>query len=84
MAAKLALAAFVQRGIAAQDAVDAAIAKGTSATPPSPPTNYRLQGIALALGALARYQLEPDLTAMVLNSLGLTVKDLEAAGADPL
>jgi hypothetical protein len=27
--------------------------------------------------------MEPDLAAMVLDSLGLTVKDLEAAGADP-
>ena len=54
-----------------------------AASPPSPPANYRLQGIAAALGALAREHMEPDLAAAVLDSLGLTVKDLEAAGADP-
>jgi hypothetical protein len=43
---------------------------------------FRLQGIACALGALAREQMEPDLAAMVLDSLGLTVADLAAAGAD--
>jgi hypothetical protein len=52
-------------------------------TPPPPPTNYRLQGIAAALGELARTHMEPDLAAMVLDSLGLTVNDLQAAGADP-
>jgi hypothetical protein len=28
--------------------------------------------------------MEPDLAAIVLDSLGITVADLEAAGADPL
>jgi hypothetical protein len=51
--------------------------------PPRPPPNYRLQGIAAALGALAREHMEPDLAAMVLDSLDLTVADLKAAGADP-
>ena len=55
----------------------------SAASPPRPPTNYRLQGIAAALGALAREHMEPDLAAMVLDSLGLTVADLKAAGADP-
>jgi hypothetical protein len=33
-----------------------------AATPPRPPTTYdRLQGIAAALGALAREYMEPDL-----------------------
>jgi hypothetical protein len=35
-----------------------------------------------ALGELARAHMEPDLAAMVLASLGLTVADLKAAGAD--
>jgi hypothetical protein len=39
--------------------------------------------IAAALATLSREHMEPDLAAMVLDSLGLTVKDLEAAGADP-
>jgi hypothetical protein len=43
----------------------------------------RLQGIAAALGELARTHMEPDLAAMVLDSLGVTVAELEAAGADP-
>jgi hypothetical protein len=43
--------------------------------------NLRLQGIAAALGELAGEHREPDLAAMVLQSLGLTVADLEAAGA---
>jgi hypothetical protein len=54
-----------------------------AASPPRPPTNYRLQGIAAALGALAREHMQPDLAAMVLDSLGLTIADLKAAGADP-
>jgi hypothetical protein len=53
-----------------------------AASPPRPPTNYRLQGIAAALGALAREHMEPHLAAMVLDSLGLTLADLKAAGAD--
>jgi hypothetical protein len=46
-------------------------------------TNYRIQGIACALGNLAREQMEPDLAAMILKDLGLTVAALKAAGADP-
>lgn len=57
--------------------------KTAAAPPPRPPTNYRLQGIAAALGELARTHMEPELAAMVLDSLGLTVNDLQAAGADP-
>jgi len=45
--------------------------------------NLRLQGIAAALGELARAHMEPDLAAMVLDSLGVSVADLKAAGADP-
>jgi hypothetical protein len=44
--------------------------------------NLRLQGIAAALAELARAHMEPDLATMVLDSLGLTVADLQAAGAD--
>jgi hypothetical protein len=55
----------------------------TATAPTRPPANYRLQGVAAALGALAREHLEPDLAATVLASLALTVTDLEAAGADP-
>lgn len=44
---------------------------------------HRLQGIACALGELAGAHMEPDLAGIVLKSLGLTVADLEAAGADP-
>jgi hypothetical protein len=76
-----AVAAYLQRGMAAQKAADEAI-PATAAPPPRPPTSYRLQGIAAALGALAREQMEPDLAAMVLDSLGLTIADLERAGAD--
>lgn len=43
----------------------------------------RLQGIACALGELAGAHMEPDLAKGVLQSLGLTVADLKAAGADP-
>jgi hypothetical protein len=46
------------------------------------PGDYRLQGIAAALGELADAHLEPDLAAMVLNSLGLTIADLRRSGAD--
>lgn len=45
--------------------------------------NLRLQGIAAALAELSRAHMEPDLAAMVLNSLGLSVSDLKRAGADP-
>jgi hypothetical protein len=45
--------------------------------------NLRLQGIAAALGELASAHGEPDLAAMVLDSLGLSVADLQRAGADP-
>jgi hypothetical protein len=76
------VAAFLERGMVVQKAADEAIAKAT-ASPPRPPTNYRLQGIAAALGALAREYMEPELAAMVLDSLDLTVADLETAGADP-
>ncbi|HTW65850.1 MAG TPA: hypothetical protein VME17_14590 [Bryobacteraceae bacterium] len=45
--------------------------------------NYRLQGIAAALGELAGAHMEPDLAMMVLKSLGLSITELQAAGADP-
>jgi hypothetical protein len=54
-----------------------------SVVTPRPPTNYRLQGIAPALAELARAHMEPDLALMVLDSLGLTIGELKAAGADP-
>jgi hypothetical protein len=43
----------------------------------------RLQGIACALGELAEAHMEPELAKMVLESLGVTLDDLRAAGADP-
>jgi hypothetical protein len=43
----------------------------------NPTTNLRLQGIAAALGNLAGAQMEPDLAAIELDSLGVTVADLE-------
>ena len=43
----------------------------------------RLQGIACALGELAETHGQPDLAKVVLQSLGLTIDDLRAAGADP-
>lgn len=55
----------------------------TGARPANPTANLRLQGIAVTLGTLARDHMEPDLAAMVLDSLGVTLADLEAAGADP-
>lgn len=42
----------------------------------------RLQGIACALAVVARDHAEPDIAGYALASLGLTVEDLEAAGAD--
>jgi hypothetical protein len=45
--------------------------------------NLRLQGVAAALAELSRAHMEPDLAAMVLESLGLSVSDLKSAGADP-
>jgi hypothetical protein len=45
--------------------------------------SLRLQGIAAALGELSRTHMEPDLAAMVLESLGLSVSNLKNAGADP-
>ena len=50
--------------------------------PAQPVTNFRLQGVASALAAVSREQLQPGLAARVLDSLGLTVADLKAAGAD--
>lgn len=44
--------------------------------------SFRLQGIAAALGELSCTHMEPDLAHAVLSSLGLSVSDLEAAGAD--
>jgi hypothetical protein len=44
--------------------------------------NLRLQGIATALGELASTHSEPDLAAMVLDTLGLSIADLRRAGAD--
>ena len=49
---------------------------------PSPLDLGRLQGIACALAELAGPHMEPDLAEGVLESLGLTLADLEAAGAD--
>ena len=45
--------------------------------------NLRLQGIACAPAELARAHMEPDLAHMVLDSLGISVSDLKAAGAEP-
>lgn len=45
-------------------------------------SRYRYQGIACALGELADAHLEPDLARGVLESLGLSIANLEAAGAD--
>jgi hypothetical protein len=50
--------------------------------PANPSTDLRLQGVAAALGSLARDYRQPDLAAMVLDSLGLTLADLKRAGAD--
>jgi hypothetical protein len=50
--------------------------------PANPTVNLRLQGIAAALGNLAGAQMQPDLAAIILDSLGVTVADLERAGAD--
>jgi hypothetical protein len=46
-------------------------------TPPCAVGRYRLQGIAAALGEFSRAQMEPDLAAMVLESLGLSLSDLK-------
>jgi hypothetical protein len=42
-----------------------------------------LQGIAV-LRTLASHHMEPDLAAMVLDSFGLTISDLEGVGAESL
>src|SRR5215469_4752337 len=73
----------IQRGLAIIENFRSDRPITAAASPPRPPTNYRLQGIAAALGALAREHMEPELAAMVLDSLGLPVADLKAAGADP-
>jgi hypothetical protein len=44
--------------------------------------DYRLQGIAVALGELADAHFERDLAEMVLKSLGVSIGDLRNAGAD--
>jgi hypothetical protein len=46
------------------------------------PADYRLQGIAAALGELADAHFERDLAKMVLESLGVSLRDLQLAGAD--
>jgi hypothetical protein len=46
------------------------------------PGDYRLQGIAAALGELADAHYERDLAEMVLKSLGVSIGDLQKAGAD--
>jgi hypothetical protein len=50
--------------------------------PANPSANLRLQGIATALGIIARDHRQPALAAMVLDSLGLSLADLKRAGAD--
>jgi hypothetical protein len=50
--------------------------------PANPSTDLRLQGVAAALGTLARDHRQRDLAAMVLDTLGLTIADLRHAGAD--
>jgi hypothetical protein len=50
--------------------------------PANPTAHLRLQGIAAALGELARTHREPRLAAMVMQSLGVSIADLQAAGAD--
>jgi hypothetical protein len=50
---------------------------------PAQIARYRLPGVAAALGELSRAHMEPDLAAMVLESLGLSLSDLKQAGADP-
>lgn len=55
----------------------------TRSRPANPTTNLRLQGVAAALGILAGPHMEPELAAIVLDDLGITVDDLHAAGADP-
>jgi hypothetical protein len=50
--------------------------------PANPSTDLRLHGVAAALGSLARDHRQPDLAAIVLDSLGLTLADLKRAGAD--
>ncbi len=54
----------------------------TDGLPVVPPTGERVATCIAALGELARAHTEPDLAAMVLDSLGLTIADLKAAGAD--
>lgn len=41
-----------------------------------------LQGVTAALGTLARDYEKPELAAIVLDSLGITLADLQSAGAD--
>lgn len=51
---------------------------------PSPkPMDYRLQGIAAALGELGRVQDDPALAFIVLENLGFTLDELKAVGAEP-
>ena len=51
-----------------------------NAPPANPTANLRPQGVAAALGNLAREQQEPDLAAMVLADLGLPLFASALAG----
>jgi hypothetical protein len=44
---------------------------------------YRLQGYRRSRRTFPRSHMEPDLAAMVLESLGLSLSDLKQAEADP-
>lgn len=79
------LANFIHRGKQAQTAVDKIIMSSEEVIFKNKNRridNARLQGIACALGELAEAHMERDLAMMVLSSLGLSIDDLEAAGAD--
>ena len=51
---------------------------------PREKSDYRLQGIACALGELAHAFDNADLARNVLDSMGITLAQLRDAGADPL
>ncbi len=77
------LADFIARGQRAQEEVNCQIENARTKTPRlDRASKPRLQGIAAAFAELSRAHKEPDLAAMVLNGLGLSVSDLKSAGAD--
>ena len=57
--------------------------ESTAMTERIPANRQHLQGIACALAVVARDLMEPDIARYALSHFGLTVSQLEIAGAAP-